>query len=50
MRETIVEMIPNFVYADPRGVSMLEESTDAFGIAMKVRKSCFHTHFEQFLE
>lgn len=35
MRETIVELIPNFVYADPRGVSMLEESTDAFGIAME---------------
>jgi hypothetical protein len=35
MRETIVELIPNLVYADPRSPSPLEESTDAFGIAMK---------------
>lgn len=35
MRDTIVELIPNLVYADPRGDSTLEESTDAFGIAMK---------------
>jgi hypothetical protein len=35
MRETIIRLIPNFVYADPRG-SILKESTDAFGIAMKV--------------
>ena len=36
MRETIVELIPNLVYADPRGLPTLEEYTDAFGIAMKV--------------
>lgn len=35
MRDKILELIPNFVYADPR-MSILEESTDAFGIAMKV--------------
>ncbi|KAG0558617.1 hypothetical protein KC19_10G041100 [Ceratodon purpureus] len=34
MRETIIELIPNLVYADPRSPT-LETSTDAFGIAMK---------------
>lgn len=34
MRETIIRLVPNLVYADPRG-SILKESTDAFGIAMK---------------
>lgn len=36
MRETIVELIPNLVYADPRGLLSLEDSNDAFGIAINV--------------
>ncbi|KAG0616407.1 hypothetical protein M758_5G112800 [Ceratodon purpureus] len=34
MRETIIELIPHLVYADPRRPT-LEKSSDAFGIAMK---------------
>ncbi|XP_024398313.1 xyloglucan galactosyltransferase KATAMARI1 homolog [Physcomitrium patens] len=34
MRERIIGLIPNLVYADPR-MSILEESTDAFGITIK---------------
>jgi hypothetical protein len=35
LRETVIGLIPNLVYADPRSPT-LENSTDAFGIAMKV--------------
>lgn len=34
MRERIIELIPNLVYADPRSPT-LEKHTDAFGIAIK---------------
>lgn len=35
MRENIIKLIPNLVYADPRSPT-LEKSTDAFSIAIKV--------------
>lgn len=41
MRETIIQLVPSLVYADPR-VSILKESTDAFGIAMKVGINVSH--------
>lgn len=34
MRDTIIELIPSLVYADPR-VAVPQQSTDAFAIAMK---------------